>query len=66
MKKLPSLTLILSILPLLASCSSAYYSALEKVGVHKRDLVIKRVEAAREGEADRFISELQSRPEASS
>ncbi|NMC62154.1 MAG: DUF2959 domain-containing protein [SAR324 cluster bacterium] len=36
---------------LLTGCSSAYYSALEKVGVHKRDLLVKRVEAARESQA---------------
>jgi len=37
---------------LLTACSSAYYSALEKVGVHKRDLLVRRVEAARQSQAE--------------
>ena len=28
---------------MLASCSSAYYSAMEKVGIHKRDIMVDRV-----------------------
>ncbi|MCI5130970.1 MAG: DUF2959 domain-containing protein [Candidatus Electrothrix sp. EH2] len=37
---------------LLASCSSAYYSAMEKVGVHKRDILVDRVEGARDAQKD--------------
>ena len=37
---------------LLASCSSAYYSAMEKVGVHKRDILVDRVEGARDAQED--------------
>src|SRR3954451_13821145 len=33
---------------LLAGCRSAYYSAWEKVGVYKRDLLKKKIEAARD------------------
>jgi hypothetical protein len=33
---------------LLAGCSTAYYSTMEKFGVHKRDLLKKRVVAARD------------------
>jgi hypothetical protein len=33
---------------LLLSCRSTYYAAWEKVGVHKRDLLKKKVEAARD------------------
>ena len=36
----------------LAGCSSAYYSAMEKVGVHKRDILIDRVEKARDSQAE--------------
>lgn len=36
----------------LAACQSAYYSAMEKVGVHKRDILIDRVEAARESQQE--------------
>ncbi len=33
-------------LVLLVGCQSAYYSAMEKVGVHKRDIMLDRVESA--------------------
>lgn len=33
-------------------CSSTYYSALETVGVYKRDLLVKRVEAARDSQLE--------------
>ena len=33
-------------LVLLVGCQSAYYSAMEKVGVHKRDIMLDRVENA--------------------
>ncbi|EAT17151.1 DUF2959 domain-containing protein [Desulfuromonas acetoxidans] len=37
---------------LLAGCQSLYFSAMEKVGVHKRDILIDRVEDARESQQD--------------
>jgi len=37
---------------LLCSCQSAYYGALEKFGVHKRDILVERVEEAREAQED--------------
>ena len=40
------LTALLSALLLLGGCASVQYSALEKVGVHKRDILIDRVEDA--------------------
>lgn len=36
---------------LLSGCSTAYYAAMEKVGVHKRDILIDRVEEARDAQA---------------
>jgi len=36
----------------LAGCQSAYYSALEKVGLHKRDILIDRVEDARDSQQE--------------
>jgi hypothetical protein len=36
----------------LSSCSSAYYSAMEKVGIHKRDIMVDRVEEAKESQED--------------
>jgi nitrogen fixation-related uncharacterized protein len=29
-------------------CSKAYYGAMEKVGIHKRDILVDRVEGARD------------------
>ena len=42
---------IISILTLTA-CSSAYYSAMEKVGIHKRDIMVDRVVDAKESQQE--------------
>ena len=34
----------------LAGCQSAYYSAMEKAGIHKRDILVDRVEDARDSQ----------------
>ncbi|MDP7593200.1 MAG: DUF2959 domain-containing protein [Litorilituus sp.] len=36
----------------LSNCSSAYYSAMEKVGIHKRDIMIERVIDAKESQQE--------------
>jgi Skp family chaperone for outer membrane proteins len=36
----------------LAACSSAYYNAWEKVGYHKRDILVSRVENTRDAQQD--------------
>lgn len=36
----------------IAGCQSAYYSAMEKVGVHKRDIMLDRVENAQTAQQD--------------
>ena len=41
-----------AILFLLGGCSSAYYSAMEKVGTHKRDILVDRVVAARDSQEE--------------
>ena len=46
---------VLLIMPLLLSvtaCQSAYYSAMEKVGVHKRDILVDRVEEAQQSQQE--------------
>ena len=44
---------VITICLLLAiGCSKAYYGAMEKVGVHKRDILVDRVENARDAQAD--------------
>lgn len=47
---------------LLAGCESAYYGAWEKVGVHKRDILVDRVEDAAEAQKEakeEFVSALE-------
>ena len=46
------LSLILFVLTLVAGCSSAYYGAMEKVGIHKRDIMVDRVAEARDSQAE--------------
>jgi ElaB/YqjD/DUF883 family membrane-anchored ribosome-binding protein len=36
----------------LAGCQNAYYSAMEKVGLHKRDILVDRVEDARDSQQE--------------
>ncbi|MCV6615576.1 MAG: DUF2959 domain-containing protein [Cellvibrionaceae bacterium] len=36
----------------LLACQSAYYSAMEKVGVHKRDILSDRIEEVRDAQVD--------------
>lgn len=46
----------------LTGCSSAYYSAMEKVGIHKRDIMVDRVEEAKNSQQDaqqQFASALE-------
>ncbi|PLY04084.1 MAG: DUF2959 domain-containing protein [Desulfuromonas sp.] len=46
----------------LPACSSMYYGAMEKVGVHKRDILADRVEAARDSQQEtkeQFASALE-------
>ena len=42
------LLVLLTVLLGLSGCSSVYYGAMEKMGVHKRDIMVDRVKAARE------------------
>ncbi|MDR3088971.1 MAG: DUF2959 domain-containing protein [Desulfobulbaceae bacterium] len=44
--------LIFVVLAALSACSSAYYGAMEKVGVHKRDIMVDRVEDARDAQSE--------------
>jgi hypothetical protein len=54
--------LVISSLFLLGACSSVYYGAMEKVGVHKRDILVDRVEKARDSQQEtkeQFASALE-------
>lgn len=46
-----TLLLVMSLL-LLVGCQSAYYSTMEKVGVHKRDILADRVDKAQDAQQD--------------
>ena len=41
---------LLLLLGLVAGCSSAYYNTMEKLGVHKRDIMVDRVGEARDAQ----------------
>lgn len=43
---------VLAITLTLSGCQSAYYSAMEKVGVHKRDILIDRVEETKDSQQE--------------
>lgn len=49
---MPYLLAILISLTTLTGCQSAYYSAMEQVGIHKRDIMVDRVEDANEAQQD--------------
>jgi len=56
--------LLLSLLSIviLAGCSSAYYGAMEKIGIHKRDILVDRVAEARDSQVEtkqQFASALE-------
>ncbi|MCL1121872.1 DUF2959 domain-containing protein [Shewanella seohaensis] len=51
MKRLITSSLMAATL-LLTGCQSAYYGAMEKVGYHKRDIMVDRVKAAKESQED--------------
>lgn len=47
---------------LLVGCQSAYYGALEKVGIHKRDVLVSRIEKSRDAQQEakeQFASALE-------
>ncbi len=56
MKKIKSqvvaVAAVIFVLQFFSGCSSTYYSAMEKVGKHKRDIMVDKVEDARDSQAD--------------
>ncbi|MEJ2766453.1 DUF2959 domain-containing protein [Photobacterium sp. MCCC 1A19761] len=49
---MPYLLVALLSLSILPGCQSAYYSAMEQVGVHKREIMVDRVSEATEAQQD--------------
>ncbi len=52
MSKLMKLALSIFLCMFVFGCQTAYFAAMEKVGYHKRDILIDRVEDAREAQND--------------
>ena len=46
------ITIAVLIVPFIGGCSKAYYGAMEKVGIHKRDILVDRVEGARDAQSE--------------
>lgn len=47
-----SIWLAVVLMVMTSGCSKAYYGAMEKVGVHKRDILVDRVESARDAQSE--------------
>ena len=52
MKNLPRIILICFSIVLISGCQSAYYSTMESLGQHKRDILVDRVENAQDSQQD--------------
>ncbi|WP_044835808.1 DUF2959 domain-containing protein [Thalassomonas actiniarum] len=62
MREFKSYFALLILFACLSGCSSAYYSAMEKVGIHKRDIMVDRVEEAKDSQQEaqqQFASALE-------
>ena len=46
------ITCLLALATVITGCSSAYYGAMEKVGYHKRDILVSRVEKAKDSQQE--------------
>ena len=49
---LASLILGLGLALVISGCQSTYYGAMEKVGIHKRDIMVDRIESTQEAQED--------------
>ena len=47
-----SISLVVGLTVIAFGCSKAYYGAMEKVGIHKRDILVDRVESARDAQSE--------------
>lgn len=62
MKKKPYIIIIAAVFIALYGCESCYYSAMEKIGIHKRDILVDRVKEARETQDEtkkQFVTALE-------
>ncbi len=56
MKPIVRLLGLALLLGLLSACQSTYYSAMEQVGIHKRDILVDRVEDARDAQQEAQVA----------
>ncbi|MFK7831002.1 MAG: DUF2959 domain-containing protein [Congregibacter sp.] len=62
MRSISKLAAICFVVTALSACQSAYYGTLEKVGIHKRDILVDRVEETQESQEEaqeQFVSALE-------
>lgn len=62
MKSYPLATMLLPIVTLCVGCQTAYYETMERLGVHKRDILVDRIEEARDDQQavkEEFASALE-------
>ena len=52
MKKTTAYAMIVVAALIFSSCQTAYYGAMEKIGIHKRDILVDRVKGARDSQDD--------------
>ena len=50
--RLAALVWLAALVTLMSGCAETYYGAMEKVGVHKRDIMVDRVENARDAQQE--------------
>lgn len=48
----PSYAFLIILTLLFSGCATTYYSAMEKAGIHKRDIMVDRVEEARDAQSE--------------
>lgn len=46
------LFVLITLLLMCSACANVYYDTMESVGIHKRDILVDRVESARDAQAD--------------
>jgi len=62
--KIRTAALFIVIMALGSGCQTVYYDTMEKLGIHKRDIMIDRVKEARETQEDaktQFLAAMDSK-----
>lgn len=51
-QKSPLILILIITMNLISGCASTYYNAMEKIGIHKRDILVSRIENAQEAQKE--------------